>query len=55
MLNGETLEKTYIRHQDIVNGGELSFQMSSQPNYKWGVAPENRPRSALRTLTGTTN
>ena len=52
MLNGETLDKTWLTHQDIVKGGELSFQMSSQPNYKWGIAPENRPRSALRELTG---
>lgn len=51
MLNGDTLEKTFITHQEITNGGELSFQMSSQPNYKWGVSPENRPRSALRDLT----
>ena len=55
MLNGETYDKTYISHDDLVKGGELSFQMSSQPNYKWGVAPESRPRSALRTLTGATN
>jgi predicted alpha-1,2-mannosidase len=51
MLNGETLDKTWLSHQDIVKGGELTFQMSSQPNYKWGIAPENRPRSALRELT----
>jgi predicted alpha-1,2-mannosidase len=51
MLNGETFDKTFIRHQDIMNGGELTFQMSSQPNYKWGVSPESRPGSALRDLT----
>jgi predicted alpha-1,2-mannosidase len=52
MLNGEAYDKTFLRHQDIVAGGEMTFQMSSQPNYKWGSAPESRPGSALRQLMG---
>lgn len=51
MLNGETYDKTFLRHQDIVAGGEVTFQMSSQPNYKWATAPESRPGSAIRELT----
>jgi predicted alpha-1,2-mannosidase len=50
MLNNDAYEKTFLRHQDIVNGGELVLQMASAPNYKWGVQPENRPVSALKTL-----
>jgi len=30
-LNGKPLERTYIEHQEIVNGGELVFEMSKQP------------------------
>jgi predicted alpha-1,2-mannosidase len=52
MLNGTTLDKTFISHQDIVSGGELNFQMASQPNYKWGTSPESRPVSAMAHLTG---
>ncbi|MCU4164209.1 GH92 family glycosyl hydrolase [Carboxylicivirga caseinilyticus] len=32
ILNGKTLKKSYIRHQDIINGGELIFLMGSEPN-----------------------
>jgi putative alpha-1,2-mannosidase len=52
MLNGETYDKTFLKHRDIVAGGEVSFQMSSQPNNKWGTAPESRPGSALGEMMG---
>lgn len=35
-LNGEPLEKTFLNHQDIANGGTLEITMTSQPT-KWGV------------------
>lgn len=39
-LNGQTFDKTWITHQEIMNGGELCFEMGSEPNLKWGtVAP----------------
>jgi len=31
-INGKSLNGTSISHQDIVNGGELIFEMSSKPN-----------------------
>lgn len=31
-LNGNKLERTYIMHEEIVNGGELIFIMGSSPN-----------------------
>lgn len=31
-LNGKTYYKSYIRHEDIINGGELVFEMSKTPN-----------------------
>lgn len=50
-LNGESYNKTFINHSDIVNGGHLKFQMGSAPNFDWGSAPDSRPPSALSNLT----
>ena len=33
-LNGKSYDKLYITHKDIMNGGVLSFKMSSTPNKK---------------------
>ncbi len=30
-LNGQTYSKSYILHQDIVNGGTLEFEMGNNP------------------------
>ena len=37
-LNGEPLKKAWFTHQDIVDGGELIFEMGPRPNTEWGVA-----------------
>lgn len=34
VLNGKPLSRTYITHDEIMNGGELVFHMSSKPNKK---------------------
>jgi putative alpha-1,2-mannosidase len=34
-LNGVPLKRYWIRHSEIVAGGELVFQMSSSPNPDW--------------------
>jgi predicted alpha-1,2-mannosidase len=44
-LNGKVFERTYIRHDEIVNGGVLEFVMGDAPNVKWGTSPEARPFS----------
>lgn len=31
-LNGETLNRSYITHQEIMNGGTLGFTMGAEPN-----------------------
>ncbi|HKG05486.1 MAG TPA: glycoside hydrolase family 92 protein, partial [Pedobacter sp.] len=36
-LNGQTYDKSYIDHKDIVAGGKLELQMGSQPNKNWGI------------------
>ena len=44
-LNGKALNKPWIYHDELVNGGSLVFKMGSKPNQKWGSAPEAVPPS----------
>lgn len=46
-LNGATFDKTYLTHAQITAGGELVFDMTSAPDYKWGTTPESRPPGAM--------
>ena len=53
-LNGESFNKTFLSHDEILAGGEIVFKMTSAPDKKWGSAPESRPPSAMSLLTGAT-
>lgn len=44
-LNGMPYDKSYIMHQDIMNGGKLSFVMGNAPNKTWASSPESIPYS----------
>ena len=44
-LNGKPLTRTYLRHGEIMAGGELHFVMQAQPNKTWGKGVESRPFS----------
>ena len=44
-LNGKPLTRTYIRHEEIMAGGELHFVMQAQPNKDWGRSAASRPFS----------
>jgi predicted alpha-1,2-mannosidase len=44
-LNGQDLQRTYLRHAEIVDGGRLELEMASQPNLIRGVKPADRPFS----------
>lgn len=46
-LNGRDYAKSYITYADIMQGGELVFVMGPEPNFEFGAAPENRPRSEV--------
>ncbi|RPD45708.1 glycoside hydrolase family 92 protein [Hymenobacter sediminis] len=48
-LNGKAYTKSYITHQDLLQGGTLTFQMGPTPSPTWGVAPADRPKSVLQT------
>ncbi|HEY3388180.1 MAG TPA: GH92 family glycosyl hydrolase [Prolixibacteraceae bacterium] len=38
-LNGEELNRPFISHTDIANGGELRLVMGERPNKEWGTTP----------------
>lgn len=44
-LHGRPWNKAYLRHEDLVQGGEMVFRMGPKPNKKWGASPESRPWS----------
>jgi predicted alpha-1,2-mannosidase len=45
MLNGKAYTKTFISHQDIVNGGSLVLTMGKTPNLSFGSKTADRPKS----------
>ena len=45
ILNGNPLNKNYIRYSDIINGGNLRFEMGNQPNKSRGITKEAVPFS----------
>ncbi len=44
-LNGKPLQQNFLRHEDIVAGGELRFTMQATPNTKWATKAGARPYS----------
>ncbi len=36
-LDGHPLNRSYITHQEVVHGGELTFVMGAKPNQQWGT------------------
>jgi len=44
-LNGKNYTKNYITHEEIMNGGVLTFEMSSVPNTNRGTGAEDFPYS----------
>jgi predicted alpha-1,2-mannosidase len=46
-LNGVNYTKTYFKHTDIMNGGQLEITMGSKPGTIWGVGDANKAVSSL--------
>jgi len=44
-LNGKPLERSYLRHDEIMAGGELRFVMQAIPDKRWATAVDQRPYS----------
>ena len=34
LLNGKELKKPFLKHEDVINGGKITFYMSAKPNKK---------------------
>jgi predicted alpha-1,2-mannosidase len=47
-LNGKPVIKTFIRHEEIMRGGELVFNMGPEPNKAWGTGFTAFPESYIR-------
>ncbi len=45
-LNGKTLDRTFITHNEIVNGGSLEFEMTNSPS-NWGTQENALPKSSI--------
>lgn len=44
-LNGKPLNKPWIYHSELVDGGRLVLQMGPEPNESWGSSPQAAPPS----------
>ncbi len=44
-LNGRPLQRAFLRHEEIMAGGELRFVMQAEPNRQWATDPAQRPYS----------
>jgi len=43
LLNGKPLSRSFLRHEEILAGGELRFVMQATPNKDWATRREDRP------------
>ena len=46
-LNGQPLDRPWLRHEEITAGGTLTLVMGSKPNLQWGSAPACRPPATM--------
>jgi len=46
-LNRKPHENSWLSHQEIMNGGELSLDMSPVANTKWGSADDQIPQTSI--------
>lgn len=46
-LNNKKYSKSYITHSDIMNGGELHFNMGKKPNKLWGSGDDDIPKTEI--------
>ena len=44
-LDGKPLDRSFIRHEEIMAGGDLHFTMQAEPNRQWATGAKARPYS----------
>jgi len=42
-LNGSPLERPWLTHEELINGGILKFEMGHEPNMQWGLIDDKTP------------
>jgi predicted alpha-1,2-mannosidase len=42
-LNGANYSKSFLTYTDIANGGEIEFEMGTEPNKAWGTSESDIP------------
>lgn len=47
LLNGKKHTASFLKHDMIMKGGNLTFVMGSQPNKSWGTGKKNEPVTAI--------
>lgn len=47
-LNGTPYTKSYIEHENIMNGGTFEVEMGASPNKSFGFGPENEPVTGIK-------
>jgi predicted alpha-1,2-mannosidase len=47
-LNAKPYTKSFILHQDIMEGGEMTIEMGARPSKTWGVRLADRPYSVRK-------
>lgn len=50
-FNGKPYSPTFFKHNDLMDGGEINFKMSSTPNKEWGQHILDRPFSLTPNTT----
>ncbi len=53
-LNGQPVEQNFLRHSDLLQGGELRFDMSATPNTSRAINAQSRPFSVSTSAEATT-
>jgi predicted alpha-1,2-mannosidase len=48
LLNGESINRCFITHNEIMLGGELKFIMSNEPNFEWAADEASLPYSLTK-------
>jgi predicted alpha-1,2-mannosidase len=47
-LNGKELNRSFIYHKEVIDGGELKFEMGAQPNTQWATNSADFPPSMTK-------
>ncbi len=46
-LNGETFNRAWVSHEEIINGGDLILEMGSEPNKTWASQDSSLPPDVM--------